>query len=36
MTSCGRRNVSKYSEIKNIDQYIALDIYLRADFPDKR
>ena len=31
MISCENFNVRKYKEIKNSDQYIALDIYLKLD-----
>ena len=36
MISCGRHNVSKHMEIKNGDQYNALDISLEPDYLYKR
>ena len=36
MTSCGSHNVKNHREIKNGEQYIALDIYLEIDFMYKR
>ena len=36
MTSCGRRNVRKHTEIKNGEQYTDLDVYLNLYFLDKR
>ena len=36
MRSCGRRNVRKYREIKNGEQYITLEISLKRDCLDKR
>ena len=36
MTICIRRNVRKHREIKNGEKYIALDIFLKLDFLDKR
>ena len=35
-TSCGRRIVRKHREIKNVEQYITLDISFDLDFLDKR
>ena len=35
MTSFGRYNVRKHREIKNGEQYITLDIYLKLEFLDK-
>ena len=36
MKSCGRHNVRKHRKIKNGEQYITLDIYLKVDFLEKR
>ena len=36
MRSCGQRNVRKQKEIKNCEQYIAFDIYLKLECLDKR
>ena len=36
MKSCGHLNVKKHKEIKNAEQYIALDIYSELDGLDNR
>ena len=36
MKNCGRRNVRSHKEIKKIEQYIILDIYLELGISDKR
>ena len=36
MTSFGRRNVKKHTEIKNSEKYIALEIYLKLGCMDNR
>ena len=36
MRSCAHHNVRKHKEIKNGEQYIALEIYLQIDWLEKR